>query len=67
MLKEHEAARWLSEEQLDEVEWLPADVTHIEKIRKTMKRYLEYSAMEYKCNVHELYDPRPEYSEEIEW
>ena len=32
-----------------------------------MKRYLEYSAMEYKCNVHELYDPRPEYSEEIEW
>lgn len=32
-----------------------------------MKRDLEYSAMEYKCNVHELYDPRPEYSEEIEW
>ena len=25
VLKEHEAARWLSEEQLDEVEWLPAD------------------------------------------
>lgn len=36
VLKEHEASRWLSEEQLDEVEWLPADVTLIEKIRKIM-------------------------------
>ena len=34
VLKEHEAARWLTKEQLDEVEWLPADVTLIEKIRK---------------------------------
>lgn len=38
VLKEHEAARWLNEEQLDEVEWLPADVTLIEKIRKTMNQ-----------------------------
>ena len=37
VLEEHEAVRWLSEEQLDEVEWLPADVTLIEKIRKEMK------------------------------
>lgn len=36
VLEEHEATRWLSEEQLDEVEWLPADVTLIEKIRKEM-------------------------------
>lgn len=36
VLEEHEEARWLSEEQLDEVEWLPADVTLIEKIRKEM-------------------------------
>lgn len=36
VLEEQEAARWLSEEQLDEVEWLPADVTLIEKIRKEM-------------------------------
>ena len=36
VLKEHEAARQLRKEQLDEVEWLPADVTLIEKIRKTM-------------------------------
>lgn len=33
VLKEHEAARWLTKEQLGEVEWLPADVTLIEKIR----------------------------------
>ncbi len=25
-LKEHEAARWLTENELDEVKWLPADV-----------------------------------------
>lgn len=25
VLKEHEDARWLSKEELDEVEWLPAD------------------------------------------
>ena len=25
ILKEHEAARWLSKEQLDSVDWLPAD------------------------------------------
>ena len=36
VLKEHEAARQSRKEQLDEVEWLPADVTLIEKIRKTM-------------------------------
>ncbi len=31
-LKEHEAARWLTKEQLGDVEWLPADVTLIRKI-----------------------------------
>ena len=36
VLKEHEAAKWLSKEELDSVEWLPADVTLIEKIRKVM-------------------------------
>lgn len=33
-LKEHEAARWLTRETLDSVDWLPADVTLIEKIKK---------------------------------
>lgn len=33
-LKEHEAARWLEKEQLYDVEWLPADVSLVEKIRE---------------------------------
>ena len=33
VLKEHEAAKWLTKDELDSVEWLPADVTLIEKIR----------------------------------
>ena len=32
VLKEHEAARWLTNEQLDEVEWLPADIAVVRKI-----------------------------------
>ena len=36
VLKEHEDARWLTKEQLDDVEWLPADIALIEKIRKAM-------------------------------
>lgn len=32
-LKEHEAARWLRREELYSVEWLPADVRLIEKIK----------------------------------
>jgi len=34
VLKEHEAACWLTKEQLDTVDWLPADITIIEKIRE---------------------------------
>ena len=33
ILKEHEAARWLTKESLDSVDWLPADQALIEKIR----------------------------------
>ena len=36
ILKEHEDARWLLKEQLDDVEWLPADITVVEKIKKVM-------------------------------
>ena len=35
-LKEHEAARWLSKEELYSVDWLPADVGVIEKIKKEL-------------------------------
>lgn len=33
VLKEHEAAKWLTKEELDSVEWLPADITLIDKIK----------------------------------
>lgn len=33
VLKEHEAAKWLTKEELNSVDWLPADVTLIDKIR----------------------------------
>lgn len=36
VLKEHEAAKWLAKEELNSVEWLPADITLIEKVRKCL-------------------------------
>ncbi|MBQ9885747.1 MAG: 8-oxo-dGTP diphosphatase MutT [Lachnospiraceae bacterium] len=33
-LKEHEAARWLTREELDSVNWLPADVKVVEALKK---------------------------------
>lgn len=35
-LKEAEAAKWLTKDQLDSVAWLPADVTLIDRIRSEM-------------------------------
>ena len=35
-LKEHEAAKWLTKEQLYSVNWLPADLGLIEKIKKEL-------------------------------
>lgn len=35
-LKEHEAARWLTKEQVDSVEWLPAD----QGLMETVKEYI---------------------------
>ena len=37
VLKEAEAARWLTKDELDSVQWLPADQTILEKIRDMMK------------------------------
>ena len=34
VLKEHEAAQWLTKETLDNVDWLPADLGLIDKIRE---------------------------------
>jgi 8-oxo-dGTP diphosphatase len=39
VLKEAEAAKWLRKNELDSVQWLPADLTLIEKIRKEMLSY----------------------------
>lgn len=36
VLNEHEDAKWLSKAQLDSVDWLPADVTLVDKIAKGM-------------------------------
>lgn len=32
-LKEHEAARWLAKDELNEVDWLPADLQIIDKLK----------------------------------
>lgn len=36
VLKEHEAAKWLTKSELDSVKWLPADITLIKKIGAKM-------------------------------
>ena len=36
ILKEHEAAKWLTKAELGSVNWLPADITLIKKIRNIM-------------------------------
>lgn len=33
-LKEHEAAKWLKKENIDSVDWLPADLIVVEKLKK---------------------------------
>lgn len=41
VLKEAEAAKWLTVDELDSVQWLPADLTLIEEIRKTIQNAAE--------------------------
>lgn len=36
VLREHEAAKWLTKEQLGSVDWLPADLGLVEKVRVGM-------------------------------
>ena len=36
VLREHEAAKWLTKEQLESVDWLPADFGLVEKVRVGM-------------------------------
>ena len=37
ILKEHESARWLAKDELDSVDWLPADISIIESIRARLE------------------------------
>ena len=37
ILKEHEAAKWLTKENIDSVDWLPADITIIDKVKSLME------------------------------
>lgn len=39
VLKEHEAAKWLDKNTVDDVDWLPADITIIDKIKKEMQEW----------------------------
>ena len=36
VLKEHEAAKWVTKETLRDVDWLPADITLIDQIEKAL-------------------------------
>ena len=36
VLKEHEAAKWLTKETIDSVDWLPADITILDKVKKLL-------------------------------
>ena len=53
-LKEHEAARWLSRDELDSVQWLPADLGVIEVIRNKMEQLERIGQME--CLLEEALD-----------
>ena len=37
VLKEHEAAKWLAMEEIDSVEWLPADISLIQLIKDLLR------------------------------
>lgn len=36
VLKEHESAKWLTKEQLDSVDWLPADIDVVERLKSCL-------------------------------
>ena len=36
VLKEHKTARWLDSKSINDVEWLPADITLLEKIKRAL-------------------------------
>jgi len=43
VLKEHKSARWLTKETIESVEWLPANLGLIQKIKQAMQEKVELS------------------------
>ena len=35
-LKEHDAARWLRPDELDDIDWMPADALAVRRLKETM-------------------------------
>ncbi len=53
-LKEHEASRWLSKNQFDCVDWLPADRIVVEKIKEQARRHKNMAAIHSKDTKPEM-------------
>ena len=62
-LKEHEAARWLSADELDSVDWLPADVDLIHRLKARKKLAVLFPGVGYTCARPLLYYTASEASE----
>lgn len=50
VLKEHEAAKWLTKENLDSVDWLPADQGLVEKIKEEFIKMMHLYSKELQIN-----------------
>ncbi len=49
VLKEHEASKWLKKNDLDSVQWLPADQTIIELLKQRFFEGNDYESMRYRA------------------
>ena len=52
-LNEHEAARWLTKDELDSVKWLPADEEVIERLRALMVHGSRWKMYDGRCMMEE--------------
>lgn len=57
-LNEHEAAKWLAKDELDSVDWLPADVKVVEALRSKLTYQRKDEAKDHRSNrfVQGLFD-----------
>ena len=49
-LNEHEAAKWLTKDELESVKWLPADLVVIKALKKTLMNDVTFSSFVYYNN-----------------